>query len=145
MPDVPAPRPNLNTYWVVPHKFLAGEYPGDKHLVNARQKINRFLEVGIRHFIDLTEVGEYDLIPYETILAKESRAANIAATYQRYPIRDISVPSDAQFLAEILFAIDRRIRQGGAVYVHCWGGVGRTGLVVVLVQRELEKSGLGVS
>jgi hypothetical protein len=26
--------------------------------------------------------------------------------------------------------IDRRIREGGAVFLHCWGGVGRTGLVV---------------
>src|SRR5215472_1914811 len=128
MPDELAPRPNLNTYWVVPRKFLAGEYPGDKHPVNARQKINRFLEVGIRHFVDLTEFGE--LVPYEAILSEESRAANTTATYQRFPIRDISVPSDAEHLAEILFAIDRRIRQGGIVYVHCRGGVGRTGLAV---------------
>ena len=34
--DETAPRPNLNTYWVVPYKFLAGEYPGDKDPVIAR-------------------------------------------------------------------------------------------------------------
>ena len=83
MPTEPPPRPSLNTYWVVPRKFLAGEYPGDKDLVKAREKINRFLEVGVRHFVDLTEFGEYDLVPYEAILAEESRAANITATYQR--------------------------------------------------------------
>jgi ADP-ribosylglycohydrolase len=136
MPDDTTPRPNLNTYWVVPHKFLAGEYPGDKDLVRAREKINRFLEVGVRHFIDLTEFGEYGLLPYEAILSEESRVANVTATYQRYPITDISVPRDAEYLVETLFAIDRRIRQGGAVYVHCWGGVGRTGLVVACWQQE---------
>ena len=68
MPDATDPRPNLNTYWVIPGKFLAGEYPGDKDLGQAREKISRFLEVGIRHFIDLTEYGEYDLVPYEAIL-----------------------------------------------------------------------------
>ena len=52
------PRPNGNTYWVVPHKFLAGEYPGDKDPVKARKKIKQFLAAGIRHFIDLTELGE---------------------------------------------------------------------------------------
>jgi hypothetical protein len=50
MPDDTAPRPNLNTYWVVPYRFLAGEYLGDKDPGKAREKINRFLEVGVRHF-----------------------------------------------------------------------------------------------
>ena len=95
VPDVTATRPNANTYWVVPYRFLAGEYPGDEDPVKAREKINRFLEVGVRHFVDLTEFGEYEFVPYETILAEESRAANITATYQRFPIRDISVPIDA--------------------------------------------------
>jgi ADP-ribosylglycohydrolase len=136
VPDATATRPNTNTYWVIPHKLLAGEYPGHKEPGKAREKINRFLEVGVRHFIDLTEFGEYDFVPYEAILSEGSRAANITATYQRFPIRDISVPSDADHLAEILHAIDRRIRQGGAVYVHCRGGVGRTGLVVACWLQE---------
>jgi hypothetical protein len=57
VPDATAP---LNTYWVVPGKFLAGEYPGDKDLVKAREKINRFLEVGVRHFVDLTELCQLE-------------------------------------------------------------------------------------
>jgi hypothetical protein len=57
-------------------------------------------------------------------------------TYQRLPIRDNSVPSDALHLAKILFTIDCRIRHGGAVYVHCWGEVGRTGLVVACWLQE---------
>jgi hypothetical protein len=134
VPDATATRPNANTYWVVPYKFLAGEYPGDEDPVKAREKIKRFLEVGVRHFVDLTEFGE--LIPYETILSEESRAARITTTHERFPIRDISVPSDASHLAEILFKIDRRIRKGGAVYLHCWGGVGRTGLVVACWLQE---------
>jgi hypothetical protein len=57
MPTQTPPRPNLNTYWVVPRKFLAGEYPGNQDPVKARKKINQFLEVGVRHFVDLTESG----------------------------------------------------------------------------------------
>jgi ADP-ribosyl-[dinitrogen reductase] hydrolase len=134
VPTEALPLPNPNTYWVVPGQFLAGEYPGDKDLSKAREKITRFIEVGIRHFIDLTESGE--LIPYESILSEEARNVSITATYQRFPIRDLSVPSDSDHLAKILFAIDRRIREGGAVYVHCWGGVGRTGLVVACWLQE---------
>ena len=111
------PRPNENTYWVVPHKFLAGEYPGDKDPVKARKKIKQFLAAGIRHFVDLTELRE--LVPYDAILSVEARNSSINATYQRFPIRDNSVPSDSEHLVKILLAIDRRIGEGGAVYLHC--------------------------
>ena len=128
-------RPNGNTYWVVPLKFLAGEYPGDENAVKTRKKIKQFLAAGIRHFIDLTELHEknrshLELVPYEAILAEEALNSNIKVTYQRFPIQDNNVPRDSEHLAEILLAIDRRIRDGGAVYLHCWGGIGRTGLVV---------------
>ena len=86
-------RPNGNTYWVVPHKFLAGEYPGDKDSVKARKKIKQFLAAGIRHFIDLTEFDE-ELVPYEAMLSEEARNSSVNATYQRLPILDNSVPSD---------------------------------------------------
>src|ERR1700731_2606278 len=134
MPTDTPPRPNGNTYWVVPLKFLAGEYPGDEDPVKARMKIKQFLAAGVRHFVDLTEPDE--LVPYEAILSEEARNSSINATYQRFPIRDNSVPSDSDHLSGILFAIDRRITGGGAVYLHCWGGVGRTGLVVACWLQE---------
>jgi ADP-ribosylglycohydrolase/Inositol hexakisphosphate len=134
------PRPNGNTYWVIPHKFLAGEYPGDKDPVNASKKIKQFLAAGIRHFIDVTELREKtwsgELVPYEAILSQEARNSNINVTYQRFPIRDESVPRDSDHLAEILSAVDCLIGEEGAVFLHCWGGVGRTGLVVACWLQE---------
>src|ERR1700676_2274446 len=75
MPTDTPPRPNGNTYWVVPLKFLAGEYPGDEDPVKTRKKIKQFLPAGIRHFIDLTELHEknrslLELVPYDAILAE---------------------------------------------------------------------------
>src|SRR6202162_4857614 len=132
--DTP-PRPNGNTYWVVPLKFLAGEYPGDKDPVKARMKIKQFLAAGVRHFVNLPTERDR-MVPYDAILSEEARNSAINVTYQRFPIRDNSVPRDSDHLSEILFAIDRRIREGGVVYVHCWGGVGRTGLVVACWLQE---------
>jgi ADP-ribosylglycohydrolase len=134
MPNEIPPRPDKNTYWVVPLKFIAGEYPGDKDPIKARKRIKQFLAAGIRHFIDLTEARE--LAPYDSILSEEAQRAGIPTTYQRFPIRDNSVPADAEHLAEILLAIDGRIRGGSTVYLHCWGGVGRTGLVVACWLQE---------
>jgi hypothetical protein len=52
-------------------------------------------------------------------VSNESRSANITAPYQRFPIRDASVPRKCSSSREILLTIDRRIREGGAVFVHC--------------------------
>ncbi len=68
---------------VVPLKFLAGEYPGYEDPVKARKKINQFLAAGIRHFVDLTELGD-KLVPYAAILSEEARNSSIDVTYQRF-------------------------------------------------------------
>lgn len=46
-----------------------------------------------------------------------------------FPIRDISIPSVPLMLA-ILDAMSAAVAAGKGVYVHCWGGVGRTGTVI---------------
>ena len=46
------------------------------------------------------------------------------------PIRDVNVPKSAAEMTAILDCIDGALAQGHTVYVHCWGGRGRTGTVV---------------
>ncbi len=45
------------------------------------------------------------------------------------PIRDFSVPTRDGLVA-ILDEIDAELDAGGLVFVHCWAGCGRTGVVV---------------
>jgi hypothetical protein len=96
------PKPDLNTYWVVPGKLLAGEYPGARDSEEARRRLRSFLAAGVRHFIDLTEVGE--LTPYAELLTEE---AGSGTSHERFPIRDVSVPDEQKTMAEIIAAIDR--------------------------------------
>ena len=110
------PKPDPNTYWVVPGKLLAGEYPGARDPEEARGRLRRFLAAGVRHFIDLTEVGE--LTPRAELLTEE---AGSRTTYERFPIRDVSVPEEPKTMAEIIAAIDRPMAEGGITNVHCWG------------------------
>ena len=52
MPDknsLPCPIPN--TYWVVPGRFLAGEYPGATVDALARPKLQAMLQGGVTHFV----------------------------------------------------------------------------------------------
>jgi hypothetical protein len=131
MATQPPPKPDPNTYWVVPGKLLAGEYPGARDSEDARSRLTEFLAAGVRHFIDLTEVGELE--PYAELLMKE---AGSRTTYERFPIHDVSVPEEPRTVAEIIAAIDRAMVEGGITYVHCWGGVGRTGLAVACWLQE---------
>jgi hypothetical protein len=120
-------RPLLQSYWVLPDRLLAGEYPAAGLEESTRRQMDAFLEDGFNTFIDLTIPDE--LPPYFEILAEQARAYQEEIRYQRFPIGDFGVPSQATMKA-ILDAIDAALAEGRKVYVHCWGGVGRTGTSV---------------
>jgi len=63
------------------------------------------------------------------VLRQLAAEVGLEVHYQRFVIRDIDV-CDAAFMNSILDAIDEHIAAGRGAYVHCWGGIGRTGMVV---------------
>ena len=121
--------PIPNSYWADPGRLAAGEYPGAPTAKEAEDKLRMLLAAGIDHFIDLTEENER-LVPYAPSLAIVAPEMGISATHRRCPIRDVSVPSTCAQMRGILDAIDHALAAGKTVYVHCWGGVGRTGTTV---------------
>ena len=120
--------PHPNSYWVHPGQLLAGVYPGATTAPAAREKLARFLAGGIDCFIDLTEEGE--LVAYDDLLLELGAARGMHVEYHRHPIRDVSIPRHRKEMIAILDRIDAGIRAGRTVYVHCWGGTGRTGTVI---------------
>ena len=121
-------RPSANSYWVVPGRFAAGEYPGAWRLAESSARIKSLLEAGIDHFIDLTHHDE--LFPYSEIAEQQARQLGRTVGYERHPVDDASIPHSPEDMAAILDAIDIALNDGKTVYLHCWGGVGRTGTVV---------------
>jgi hypothetical protein len=120
-------RPIPDSYWVVPSLLLAGEYPGSLSNNAARDKLTRLLDAGIRSFVDLTEPGE--LSDYSDLLRECAMARGVEAHHLRVGVRDAEVPTIEQ-MNSVLAHISSEIERQRPVYVHCWGGIGRTGTVI---------------
>ena len=132
-PDVQPPRPKDNTYWVIPNQLIAGGYPidsfgDDSDAETSRQKLRGYLNHGVDCFIDLTHEGETD--SYEMVLQEEAKKTQgHAVKYKRLPIQDFGIPTKEE-MKRILDTIDKAIAAKKTVYVHCLGGIGRTGTTV---------------
>ncbi|MEQ1691772.1 MAG: protein-tyrosine phosphatase family protein [Gemmatimonas sp.] len=122
--------PIPNSYCVAPGRLYAGEYPGSPSNTpdaQATAKLQALVDAGIRVFIDLTEPRELD--SYAESLDRLARACNTTVIHQRHAIRDADTCSESA-MRGILDAIDAHHTADRSVYVHCWGGIGRTGMIV---------------
>jgi hypothetical protein len=118
---------------------MAGCYPGHGDPRIAERQLGALLDCGIRCFVSLMEEevrGPY--LPYEPLLEAVASRRGIEIDCLRFEIEDHSAPSFKQ-MREIERALERSIAAGRPVYLHCWGGRGRTGTVVgvYLVRRGL--------
>lgn len=120
-------RPISESYWVVPGRLLAGEYPAEPDDEPTRKRIDALIEAGFDTFIDLTR--PHETWPYLNILLDEIKVYEVEATHLRFPIGDFGLPSPEQ-MNSILDAIDQNLRERRKIYLHCWGGIGRTGTTV---------------
>jgi protein-tyrosine phosphatase len=101
-------------------RLIAGRHPCAWGPETAPEEVASLLAAGVTLFLDLTQEGELE--PYAHLVPPPAR-------HVRIPIRDFSVPSLEQ-LESALDEIDGELAAGGLVYVHCWAGCGRTGVVV---------------
>ena len=51
--------PLENSYWVVPGKLFAGEYPGTTARAGSRLRLESMLAAGVTRFIDLTTPDDH--------------------------------------------------------------------------------------
>jgi len=126
--------PFNRSYWVIPGKLMAGSYPGSKDKTEAKQKLKDLIASGIRHVISLMEPDEFDhsgnpFTSYVDQMEAIAKSMKINVTFDLLSIKDLSIPSVRE-MVRILNQIDICMEYNKPVYIHCWGGRGRTGTVV---------------
>ena len=120
-------RPIPESYWVEPGRLLAGEYPGQFDGEMTRKRIDALIQAGFNTFIDLTKPNE--TIAYTRILIDEAKLYDVEVKHERFAIGDFGLPTPA-LMKSILDTIDADLQAGRKIYLHCWGGIGRTGTTV---------------
>lgn len=128
---MPIQPPIANSYVVPGTRLAAGEYPGSPSKTpphEAEGKLEAFLDAGISAFIDLTDPAD-GLAPYEPMLREVASRRGVSVAYERLTMRDMDI-CEPSFMRTVLDTINARLEEGHGVYVHCWGGIGRTGMAV---------------
>ena len=121
--------PIPNSYWVIPGKFMAGPYPGFQVESETHDRLRWLTQQGVTACIDLTEEGDPELTSYADMWIDESASMGVIVRYVRLAIPDFSTPS-RELMTKILDTIDSLLNGREVVYLHCYGGIGRTGMTV---------------
>lgn len=101
--------------------FLAGAYPASADPEEAGRRLRTFARYGVDVYFDLTHPAD-PLEPYAQLLG--TRARRIP-----HPIVDFGTTTIPHMI-RILDDLDAATGGGHTAYLHCWGGIGRTGTVV---------------
>jgi predicted protein tyrosine phosphatase len=122
-------------YPVEEGKLYGGEYPGHREREVAKTRLRCLITLGISTFVDLTAPADR-MTPYEKLLKELEEELGMPLRRFSLPLDDMAVPESAETMQAILISIRESSQRAPAVYVHCWGGIGRTGTVVGCWLRE---------
>jgi predicted protein tyrosine phosphatase len=118
----------LHAWWVEPGRLLAGEYPGAKTPAKAERKLRLLMLNGVDTIVDLTSPGD-GLASYREPMELAAQITEREVRRIAFPIPDMGVVDQAGY-DRIVDYIRSELDSGRVVYVHCWGGKGRTSTVV---------------
>jgi hypothetical protein len=137
-------------------QVIAGAYPASLDDAETERILTTLLELGVNTFVCLqAEVNintpehawraQHGLRPYikdaQKILSKAHETGNPKITQQKIdflhlPIIDGNVTTDSAMNRLVEDCIER-VLKGEKLYIHCWGGHGRTGTLVAIMLGRL--------
>ena len=107
----------------VDNNVWAGEYPVWEWEQGARMRqLKLFTDFGINYFLDLTENGE--MPPYVPFLTN-------SIGRHTFPIPNGCIPHSVRWVVDLFRILNGVLNKPETkLYIHCHGGVGRTGTIV---------------
>jgi len=144
------PTPESN--WVVKGKLIAGAFPGFLEDDKNEDSLTQLLNSGVTTFACLQKEydpdtseeawrNNYGLRPYfkdvEKMIQNKEQYPKLTttienATFVHEKIRDCDITDDTTTL-RLAKKLVKAIYEGEVIYLHCWGGHGRTGIIVCIM------------
>lgn len=122
--------PTDTSNWVIKHRVMAGAYPGSTDHTHPRFVESLIKQCNITTFVCLQRPNELRRFnPYDAV----AKAVNEQTQFVSFPIPDGNIVSDSDVSSFVAGDLSSRIERGEVLYIHCWGGHGRTGTVVALL------------
>lgn len=118
-------------------RLYMGSYPGDLSEPIAKQKLTAILnDLNVTAFVSLLDQSERKkFTPYAEIAQK--LAGDRAIKFLHFSIPDMWIAEDEALLGffekELLVEVERISKSQEALYIHCWGGHGRTGVLAAIL------------
>jgi protein-tyrosine phosphatase len=149
--------PIAESNWVVPGKLIAGAFPGYVSDLETETSLIKILNSGVSKFVCMQE--EYNIAvkeeewrknlhgrtsvvrPYfadvQRIMENKAIHPTLSTdvgnvTFEHCPIKDCSTIAD-EIVFNLAKDLVKAIHDGEVIYLHCWGGHGRTGIMVCLM------------
>lgn len=121
-----------NSYTVIENKLMAGSNPVSLSNAVTYQNLLYLYKNKINVLINLTNKSIFEkmsFINYTNTIKRFYEEHGVDVEIYRLGIKDFSIPKQ-EYMIEILNTIDKSISNNKKVYVHCMGGLGRTGTVI---------------
>jgi len=134
--------PTQCSNWVIKGLVLCGEYPGDAKEDRHVGNLMTYAQEGVTTYVCLQEDKELQrqvFRPYfkdacgimDVLLDGARSSSNPALKYVQFPIEDGCIASSDKAMFDFVMELVERITENGEVlYIHCWAGRGRTGMIV---------------
>lgn len=113
-------RDPFNFTWIEDGSILAGSMP------TCRADIDVLYNLGVRHILSLTRRHPGDCDEIRNAIDSPTKILHTLA-----PIPDNGIPEKHLTVITALHAIRMAKEKNEAIYVHCRGGIGRTGLILI--------------
>ncbi|MGF1509118.1 MAG: dual specificity protein phosphatase family protein [Myxococcota bacterium] len=98
------------------------------------QRLDAAMGVLRRHGVDVLVSFQTPVEAEACGLEREAESADLfGIRFMRFPIDDHGVPSSPEAALRVAQDILQELHQGRGVLVHCFAGIGRSGLMAILV------------